>query len=447
MKKIFLMAAAVAVVMFTSCSKENDEGSTGDTPVGKEATMSLKLTFPRTYADANETASEKESKINKVDVFVFDATTGALVTHRPLTSASFTATGNTYSSTVDIITTSGTRKIGVGINLPAAMVTAITSTQKNITAVNANTVYDVTSALIATDNNFVMFSTEMPVTTLVADADATATDNKITMDIERMAGKGALAKTATFEYSPNVTALGSFGPLDYKLMQTNLKSYLMAEGRSVSERRDPNYLSSDYVENSPTGNQYDGSVFENTAVYKPLEGNGDYASHNLRPAFYGAENVSDFYQKGTTTYFVVKGLFTPTKFSDATGAQTTPSYTTGDDFWVVSDGATTHICADAATATTLSGVVGIFPGGSTIVKHVGGYCYWAVFVGKMNERGFLRNNYYVGQVKAISGFGSGTEGDVIVPPTDPVDGSKSTIDVEFTVLDWTFNLGDEVTLD
>lgn len=447
MKKFFLMAAAAAVVMFASCSKENDGGQSGDVPESGAATMSLKLTFPRTYADANETASEKESKINKVDVFIFDATTGALVTHRPLTSASFSATGSTYTSTVDIITTAGTRKIGVGINLPAAMVTAITSTQKNITAVNASTVYDVTSALIATDDNFVMFSTEMPVKTLVADADATDTDNKIVMDIERMAGKGALAKTATFAYSANVTALGSFGDLNYKLMQANLKSYLMAEGRAVSERRDPNYLSSDYVENSPAGNQYDGSVFEKTAIYKTLEGNDDYATHNLRPAFYGAENVSDFYQKGTTTYFVVRGQFTPTKFSDATGASTTPSYTPGADFWVVADAATTHICADAATATTLAGVASIFPSGSTIVKHVGGYCYWAVFVGKLNERGFLRNNYYVGQVKAINGFGSGDEGDVIKPPTDPVDGSKSTIDVEFTVLDWTFNLGDEVTLE
>jgi hypothetical protein len=441
MKKIFFLTAMAVMVVLASCSKDNDSNLLNKE--GAKATLSIKMAFPLTYAD--ETATTKESKVNTVHVFIFDAGTGDLINYVSLAASDFTSgTGNVYTAKEGIITTAGQRKVGVGINLSGAIVTEIT-TQRSIDAVNDQTVHDVTAAMIATDDKFVMFSTEMPDVEVKSDEDlGPGNFNQVSLSIERMAGKAALAKTNDFAYGAKVTALGSFADLEYRLMQTNKKSFLMRD----PARKDPNYRSEDFIPSGASNpGEYDASVFENTtaADYKPVDAIGDYTDHSLRPAFYGAENTSNFYQKATTTYFLLRGRFSPTKFSDASGnedAAALAGYTNGSDFWVVSDDNVIHICADAATANTLATSLGTT---ATVTLHEDAYSYWPVWIGNIGvAREFLRNNYYVGQVKAVNGFGEGTESAVIVSPDDPVDGKKATILCEFTVLNWVFNLADEV---
>jgi hypothetical protein len=403
------------------------------------------MAFPETYANDGD-ATTAESRVNTVDVFIFNAVTDNLLNHASLTVADFNQQGNVYTTKTDIETSAGQRKVGIGINLPAAVVTEIITNQRKIDAVNDKTVYDVTAAMIATDNNFVMFSKNMPAVTVVPDETKSATDNKFKMDIERLAGKAALAKTDNFGVTPEIAALGNFFDVEYRLMQTNLKSYLMRDPLS----KDPNYLTSDFIVDgsTPVGNQYDASVFENTApsAFKAVEAINAYPDHSERPAFYGAENTADGYERGATTYFLVRALFFPTQYSNDQGNIITPTpfHNEGDDFWVVADKNVTHICDNEATAKDLAANAGVFSDPVTIIRHEGAYCYWPVWMGKVGAHDFRRNNYYVGRIKAITGFGFGNEEDVVKPPKEPIE--VGSIECEFTILHWEFNLGDEAEL-
>ena len=452
MKK-FLYAAMAATVLFASCAKDGSETTpAGGGQEGGKATLILKMAFPRTYAESAATAGE--SKVNTVDVFIFNKADGSLVNHKPLTDADFTPSGNDYVANDGIETTAGAKLIGIGINLPATIVSNINNTVKNASAVESY-VYSVTASSIAAPNSFVMFSTEMADETLKADDDpgfVSGTDNVISVDIERMAGKGAVATTAA--YTPAVGSLATVNALEYRLMQTNTKSYLMRN----ADGKDPNYVSSDFITSGvPSGTQYDASVFENTvaADYIAVGAVTSYAADfSDCPAFYGAENTSDFYQKGTSTYFLVRAQVTPNDIVDGTNTSQGAG-TPGASFYMVTDGTTTLFTANPIDAGALSNNATAFPGGPSsvdVTTYTDGYCYYSVFVGSASApgntgRAFLRNNFHIGQIKAINGIGKSTEPEVIVPPTAPVDGELATIDVEFKVLNWTLNPGDEVELE
>jgi hypothetical protein len=437
MKKIFFLTA-LAVTVLVSCGKDNDAGSLPNSPEGEKATLSIKMTFPNTYA--NEDATPEESTVNTVHVFIFEDGPGNLINHVALRGSDFQKTGNLYTAHKGIVTIAGQRRIGVGINLPADIVSTIT-TKGNISAVNDQTVHNVNAEMIASNNKFVMFNADMPLVNVVSDETKQPGDNEVSMNIERLAGKAALAKSSDFSID---VAQGNFiGDFEYKLMQTSKKSYLMRDPAG----KDPNYISGDFITSgTPVGNQYDASAFENTALpYKVVEpASNDYST---REAFYGAENTADFYLRGTTTYFLVRALFKPTQFSDDQGNTITPNYNEGDDFWSVSDGNVMHICVDATTANDLAAYLGT---GATVTQHEGAYCYWPVWIGSKSSRAFLRNNYYVGRIKSIKGLGEGSEASIVgpnpvIPPDEPVD-DKATIECDFTILHWSFNLADPVEL-
>jgi hypothetical protein len=436
MKKIFFLTA-MAVMILASCGKDNGSDNILNPQEGAKATLSIKMAFPQTYATV--TATEAESTVNTVHVLIFDAGSGDLINHAPLTMSHFEEkTQGIYTTKNGIITTAGTRKVLVGVNLPTAIVTEITNNTKNTDAVDKNTVYDVTAALIATSGNFVMFSTEMPDVTLESDESLGGNVNTVSLSVERLAGKAALAKAEGFTLGTALQGRGSFTKIEYKLMQTNLKSYLMRD----PDRKDPNYLAAQFDD------LYDETAFENAEDYITLADGNDHAN---RPAFYGAENTADLYLKALTTYFLVKGTFVPSKFYNNLGTEVGYSYTPGDDFWSVTDGTDVYTCSAPAIATSINS--NVFFGAGTITHHEGGYCYYRIWIGgDSGDHGFLRNNYYVGQIGAINGLGEGSEGDIIVDddeddddPTDPVDDDdKATIECSFEILPWTLNLADPV---
>jgi hypothetical protein len=449
MKKIFFLTA-LAVMVLASCGKDNDAGSPSNSLEGDDATLSIKMTFPlTTYAD--DTATPEESAVSRIDVFVFDYVSGNLIKYERMNVSDFTINNNVYTAKKGIVTVAGQRQIGVGINLPDATVLAIRN-EGNISAVNNQTVYDVTTAMIATANKFVMFNVDMPPVTVVPDITAQTGDNMFSMNIERLTGKAALAKTADFAPTADVKALGEFlhsTRVEYRLMQTNKKSYLMRDPAG----KDPNFRATDFIVDgsTPVGNQYDASVFENTtaSAYKDVESMTAYTDQSERPAFYGAENTADVYEKGATTYFLVRARFKPNKFSNAQGQPETVTYNEGQDFWVVTDGSKTHICISTTTANALAANATVFPdaGAVTVTQHEGAYCYWPVWVRYNGAYEFLRNSYYVGRINSISGFGSGNELAVIVPPDEPVnEEEKATIQCDFTILPWTYKLGAESAL-
>lgn len=442
MKKILSIATAASLLL-VACNKEGGKTAVVPAETGEKATVHLQLSFPRTYAD--ETATAAESEVGTIDVMIFDAANGNMVNSRQFTKSDFTPNGSLLTKD-GIVTTSGERYIAVAVNLPDAIRRNIVSTVKNVSALNTDTIYDVTAADIATANKFTMINTTLNKVNIIPDTQATATDNKISVSLERLAGKGALTLTSDYAVSANIAALGTMGDLEYKIMQTNKKTFLLAD----IDHKDPNWLSGDFVTPGPgTAPQYGPEVFESSDAFKAVEAHNAYTDHSLRPAFYGAENTSDFYQKGATVYFMVRAHFTPSKAHDNTGAEIAHTFGAGDNFWVVQNADKLYIAATSAVANQIKANTSLFPADdAVVVEHYGGYCYWPVWVGSVNKREFIRNNYYVGQVKAINGLGAGDEDEVVPDPElpDPVDGEKATIEVSFDILPWTFNLGDPVEL-
>jgi hypothetical protein len=447
MKKIFYLTA-LAVMVLASCGKENGGDNVLDQE-GVKAGLAIKMAFPSTRVAtyANEDATDEELTVEDVDVFIFDAGDNSLVTHRHLTKADFDVdvTKKIYitKNTSKVVTTTGNRKVAIGVNLPASIVATV-NTVRSIDAVNDQTVHDVTVADIATADRFAMFNVDMDQVIVVKPGDDP--DNTVSLNVERLAGKAALATIEDFDFdtdgNSSISSLVSLGTLDYRLMQTNTQSYLMRDPAG----KDPNYLSGDFFPGqSVTFPQYNETVFESAADYKAVD--GYLIDNSTRPAFYGAENTSDFYALGSNTYFLVRAQFTPKVISDGTG-NSTGAGVTGATFWIVTNGTDTYFCGDQADADALAADPSVFPDGdATASERVEGYCYWGVWIGNKNDHDFLRNNYYLGQIKGFNGFGEKTPEEVIVPPDSPVDGEvKATLECEFTILDWTFKLADSVEL-
>lgn len=71
MKKLFIFLS-VALAGLTACNKLNDAGS--DVPSGKPAQLSISLKKSAISTKASEAGTANESKINTVDIFVFNST-------------------------------------------------------------------------------------------------------------------------------------------------------------------------------------------------------------------------------------------------------------------------------------------------------------------------------------------------------------------------------------
>ncbi len=137
MKKIFLMAAAVAT-LFASCAKEENGGGKVDSGEAKAAQVGFSFEIP-TPAPATraetQISTNDEVKVNRISVFIFDET-GAPATLNPYThfdaadvALAFATTNNTVGQKTRftlneeyyIETVSGKAHLYVGINLPASL--------------------------------------------------------------------------------------------------------------------------------------------------------------------------------------------------------------------------------------------------------------------------------------------------------------------------------------
>lgn len=213
MKKLFVSALAVALV-FSSCTKDSGNGNgtgNGTDGDGVGTKLGLTLTFPRsegTRATDTENATPDEMNVNSIHLFIFnsDGTAANAVNPIEMTLSDFTVVNNATNDTYTlkhskrVTTTTGTKRIYVGINLSDEFLDGFDATY---TESKLNDYFETTLAkLIDADptavskkryisgNKFEMFTDVVATPSLVAETDPNwSNTNMVEVEVIRQAAK------------------------------------------------------------------------------------------------------------------------------------------------------------------------------------------------------------------------------------------------------------------
>ena len=429
--KFFAIAAIAATAMFSSCNKDNATSEER----GEATTMKVSINFPiaaqtraNTTADPNGTANE--SQVNTVDIFIYYSGSGAFESHATLTAADFTQTTSTgtadvyqYTAATKIPTTTGSKSVFAGINLPSGVVSALTG--RNMSELST-AVHTMSRTEFAGATNFAMFSVRGENSTFVADDTDPA--NNVSITCQRLVAK------VTVETSATVTTggvPGTLGDLEFVVNNFNTKVFML-QG-AAPDRKDPNW------------DVYNAGDFNDGTDYAPVWNNkrdGAPASIADYTPRYAAENTSmDKLRKGDTRV-TVRSTFIP----DEITVGTTGNFTTDDNhgitvpqtFWAVTppltgDDAQTRFFFTETVAIAFATEIGA----ASPVEFTNGYCYWSIYLGKTNSApnkwDVLRNDYYKCNITKILTPGTNHPGEVD-PEVTPDNETKITADIN--ILFW-----------
>ncbi len=420
----FLTGLAAASLIFASCSKENPtQPAIADN--GKPTYVQVNVSYPQisvTRAINDPTATATEVKLNTVDVFIFDAASNVLVKRQQLSAADFNpiapGSGNNdlYSAITKVATTTGAKKIYVGLNLPASF--------PNVTSVGElKNSWATTVADLATANGIAMFSAAETSKTLVETTDPGYTANNVfTVQVERMVAKVAVEDGGI---ASAVTG-GVISDVQFAIHTSN-KALFPVKNVVGGVIKDPNWALGSYM---PTD-------FENPGDYAPINPAGTSgvggAAANLLMAKYAPENTSQAHLQKETTYASIRVKFVPNQFSDASGASKGSNVgQPAKTFWIVTDTEGFRrffdVHADAQTYATNNGVTVSAP-------YTNGYCYYQAYLNPKNSYNTIRNDFYHVVIKKISGPGK--------PDPDPKDPelpveTPTDITVSVEVIAWTY---------
>lgn len=413
----YLIATTALIAGFTSCSNEDDlTGNAGNpTPSGKATTFTLSIAQPRTYAtDPNATVDE--TKMNSVDVFIFNDADVLEKRERMNGSDFIQSTDNEYTADRTIATTVGAKKIYVGINLSDDLAREVAS--KGLAAI-----YKVSSAndLMNLANGFAMFSKVASSATFVEATDPTAsTANKVSATVARLLAKVSVEESATLKY--NILG-GTVSDLQFSVSNIT-KQYFMLP--SVSSFSPANTLADFYKENT----------------YKAVNANG--TTITTGNVSYALENASAQNLEGYSTYASIRTKFLPssvvklnTAGDASSGLVGVTAPTTPQTFYVVSNAGVKYYFIDQTDAVAYdANINGVTP---TITTYENGYCYYKAYLNPALDYNIYRNNLYKVNIKAINGLGESK--DVIVDPNHPI-AKPTTITVDIIIEPWTENSQD-----
>lgn len=220
-----MLAAAALLTGFAACSDDATVDPVGGGTIddGEPTTVNLALSQPRTYATALETATEYEAQLSTVDVFIYN-TSNLLVGHKQLTASDFSynaGSSNTskdvWNSTTPIATTTGTKKIYVGVNLPVEVRNTVTGPG---TLAGISSVSNIDLSKLAHNDGIAMFSVDEKTADLVADASDPA--NTVTVQVGRLVAK--IAVVAGSALSLDVVG-GRLSDLKFAIRNSNKQIY------------------------------------------------------------------------------------------------------------------------------------------------------------------------------------------------------------------------------
>ncbi len=418
-----LTCLAAASLIFASCSKENSDQSA--IAGNKPTYVQVNVSYPQTSVSRainDPTATAAEVRLNTVDVFIFDAASNVLVKRQQLSSSDFnpiapgTGKNDLYSAITKVATTTGAKKIYVGLNLPASF--------PNVTSVGelkarwATTVSD-----LATASGIAMFSSAEISKTLVETTDASYNVNNVfTVQVERM-----VAKVAVEDGGIATTVAGGVVSDIQFAIHTSNKALFPLKNVAGGVVKDPNWALGSYV---PTD-------FENLGDYTPINTAGtsgvNGATANLLTAKYAPENTSQSHLQKETTYASIRTKFVPDQFSDAGGVSKGSNVgQPAKTFWIVTDidgiRKFFDVQADAQTYATNNG-------GTVSAPYTNGYCYYQAYLNPQNGYNTIRNDFYHVVITKINGPGK--------PDPDPKDPelpveTPTDITVSVEIIAWTY---------
>ncbi len=421
--KILTVLAATSLIS-VSCSKDNsDQPSIADK--GKPTYVQVNVSYPQTSgtrAVNDPTATAPEVKLNTVDVFIFDAASNVLVKRQKLYAGDFNAvspgsgSNDIYSAITKVATTTGAKKIYVGLNLPASFpnVSSIGEMKARwTTALNE----------LVTANGIAMFSAAEIGKTLVETTDSSYPDNNVfTVQVERMVAKVAVEDGGIV----SAVAGGAISDVEFAIHTSN-KALFPVKNVAGGIVKDPNWALGSYA----------AADFENLSDYTPINIAGtsgvNGATAKLLTAKYAPENTSEAHLQKETTYASIRAKFVPNQFSDAggnsKGSNVGQSATT---FWIVTDSEGVrkffNFYTEAQTYATSKGVTVSAP-------YTGGYCYYQAYLNPRNGYNTVRNDFYHVLISKINGPGR--------PDPDPKDPelpveTPTDITVSVEIIAWTY---------
>ncbi|MFV0586185.1 Mfa1 family fimbria major subunit [Bacteroides reticulotermitis] len=433
MKKYFktVFLATAVMVSFASCSNDEIVDNGNDIPEGEKTSFILTIDQPQTYAASDDNATDREKLINDVDVFIFDKN-DQLRSHTALTTNDFSETNSQLTSTKKIPTTTGFKRVYVGVNLNKDLVANIKTmgvgaTHQLLEKVLDNKVTELGNEL---DNNgYAMFSKVVQEPTFTLDEK----NNVVKVNVERL-----VAKVVVYEKDGLKKQLesGDISTIEFAVGNVNTKFFPLPKANYM----DPNYIETttdlaDFLKLGYSDSYYIAANTEGTTIVKANKWNI-------------LENTSKGKRKSQLTYTSIRAKFLPKYFvrwnSTTKKLENDTRPGGADTFHQVKSDKGIYYFTDAGQATAY--------GNSctpkvTPVTFERGWCYYPVYlnptgthngVSKAEDKfNVYRNNIYKVVIASIAGPGISKITDP-TDPTEPVD-ETTNMTVEVTIEPWTLN--------
>ncbi len=418
-----LVSLAAASLVLAGCSKETDQPSAADN--GKPTYVQVNVSYPKspvTRAVNDPTATAFEVKLNTVDVFIFDAASNTLVKRQRLSAADFDAvapgSGNNdlYSSVTKVATTTGPKKIYVGLNLPVSF--------PNVSSVGElKSGWTTALSQLVTASGIAMFSATETDKTLVETTDPSYTANNVfTVQVERLVAKVAVEDGGIVSAVPG----GAVSDVEFAVHTSN-KRLFPVKNVAGGIVKDPNWALGSYA----------AADFENFSDYTPIDATGTSGTNgsaaNLLTAKYIPENTSEAHLQKETSYASIRAKFVPAEFSDETGASKGANAgQSAKTFWIVSNAGGARKFFDVQTEAATYAANN---GGTVSASYTGGYCYYQAYLNPKNGYNAVRNDFYHVVITKINGPGK--------PDPDPKDPdlpveTPTDITVSVEIIAWTY---------
>lgn len=398
-KYVVLFAAALSLGL-GSCSKnENESGKES----GESTRMSLSFSYPQTYADGDNNATADETKVLRVDVFIYN-TSNVLLKHETYnTNTDFTHTAGSSIWTVNkkIVTTVGKKNIYVGVNLSDNIANKIASD-------GPRSVQDIAAVTDLGDatKGFAMFSRKVAEPELTAKEDDAV--NTVNVTVARLLAKVFVKKDASLPTTATIDVIGgTIQGLEFAVVNANKKIFsyrAYVAGAKDNAFDDPNYGT---VAAAELGNNFMG-----TSDYSNVNENTTSVTSTGSNVIYTPENTSSGVRENEHTYVSIRGTYVPSKMvswnnetkklSDATAITAKTTF-----YKVIADGKNYFFAAQSEANAYATAK------GSAAVEYTTGLCYYKVFLNPETHVGenkfdVLRNTIYSVNVTKINGLGEGS---------------------------------------
>jgi hypothetical protein len=436
-----ITALAATLFTVTSC-KKNVEGGNNE---GPEARMGISISFPRntvTRAD-DPNATEQDMIVSTIDVFVFNPDGSAAKGNNEALIDHFSPNGDKSKWTLDddhlITTTSGTKKIYVGINLPGDLKDVATEAALLAVFNKVNDLYSNTD-----DKKGVSMLSLTTTKDLVAGA---ADKNIVSIPVLRMAAKaivtmgaGSFSTTPTgvtepkFSVSPDMFTVGNTALSIYPVQKKN-GSFLVTPG-------DTNGTKPDAAKTV---------AILDTDKNPQTEINPFGTAKNLKKSRYIPEHsTSSLMLRGESTYAVIRGEFKPTFYSrvqdDKVVEDIAAPATFVNPLWAIKYSGRIYFTESTTERDNILRVCNLQADSYQEYNPTGNrlYTFYYVFLAEKetDKLAIYRNHIYEVVVNSVKTLGQPGLDTKPQDPDQPVYVADAKLDVEVVVANWDYSFVD-----